>query len=199
MYAAIGTGELDVNDIKEYIQNEAKRQEESVAAAVALENSRPGGYTSTGDDILVLNAKDVKGLQYKMAGCCNPVFGDDVFGFVTRGEGIKIHRISCPNASRLIEKYPYRIQKVKWQETQSSGEFLVSIVVSATPESSVMPQITDAISKFRVSLRSLNINANSRTGEDDMQIKLLVPSNSELDKVMSALSRVRNVTKVKRI
>ena len=199
MYAAIGTGELDVNDIKEYIQNEAKRQEESVAAAVALENSRPGGYTSTGDDILVLNAKDVKGLQYTMAGCCNPVFGDDVFGFVTRGEGIKIHRISCPNASRLIEKYPYRIQKVKWQETQSSGEFLVSIVVSATPESSVMPQITDAISKFRVSLRSLNINANSRTGEDDMQIKLLVPSNSELDKVMSALSRVRNVTKVKRI
>lgn len=199
MYAAIGSGELDVNDIKEYIQGEAKRQEESVAAAVALENSRPAGYTSTGDDILVLNAKDVKGLQYKMAGCCNPVFGDDVFGFVTRGEGIKIHRISCPNASRLIEKYPYRIQKVKWQETQSSGEFLVSLLVSATPESSVMPQITDAISKFRVSLRSLNINANSRTGEDDMQIKLLVPSNSELDKVMSALSRVRNVTKVKRV
>ena len=199
MYAAIGSGELDVNEIKEYIQEEAKRQEESVAAAVALENARPSGYTSTGDDILVLNAKDVKGLQYKMSKCCNPVFGDDVFGFVTRGEGIKIHRISCPNASRLIEKYPYRIQKVKWQETQSSGEFLVSLVVSATPESSVMSLIMDAISKFRASLRSLTVNANSRTGEDDMQIKLLVPSNSELDKVMSALGRVKNVTRVRRL
>ncbi len=199
MYAAIGSGELDVNEIKEYIQEESKRQEESVAAAVALENARPSGYTSTGDDILVLNAKDVKGLQYKMSKCCHPVFGDDVFGFVTRGEGIKIHRISCPNASRLIEKYPYRIQKVKWQETQSSGEFLVSLVVSATPESSVMPAIMDAISKFRASLRSLTVNANSRTGEDDMQIKLLVPSNSELDKVMSALGRVKNVTRVRRL
>ena len=199
MYAAIGSGELDVNEIKEYILEEAKRQEESVAAAVALENARPSGYTSTGDDILVLNAKDVKGLQYKMSKCCNPVFGDDVFGFVTRGEGIKIHRISCPNASRLIEKYPYRIQKVKWQETQSSGEFLVSLVVSATPESSVMSLIMDAISKFRASLRSLTVNANSRTGEDDMQIKLLVPSNSELDKVMSALGRVKNVTRVRRL
>ena len=199
MYAAIGSGELDVNEIKEYIQEEAKRQAESVAAAVALENARPSGYTSTGDDILVLNAKDVKGLQYKMSKCCNPVFGDDVFGFVTRGEGIKIHRISCPNASRLIEKYPYRIQKVKWQETQSSGEFLVSLVVSATPESSVMSLIMDAISKFRASLRSLTVNANSRTGEDDMQIKLLVPSNSELDKVMSALGRVKNVTRVRRL
>jgi GTP diphosphokinase / guanosine-3',5'-bis(diphosphate) 3'-diphosphatase len=199
MYAAIGSGELDVNEIKEYIQEEAKRQAESVAAAVALENARPSGYTSTGDDILVLNAKDVKGLQYKMSKCCNPVFGDDVFGFVTRGEGIKIHRISCPNASRLIEKYPYRIQKVKWQETQSSGEFLVSLVVSATPESSVMSLIMDAISKFRASLRSLTVNANFRTGEDDMQIKLLVPSNSELDKVMSALGRVKNVTRVRRL
>ncbi len=199
MYAAIGSGELDVNEIKEYIQEESKRQEESVAAAVALESARPSGYTSTGDDILVLNAKDVKGLQYKMSKCCNPVFGDDVFGFVTRGEGIKIHRISCPNASRLIEKYPYRIQKVKWQETQSSGEFLVSLVVSATPESSVMSLIMDAISKFRASLRSLTVNANSRTGEDDMQIKLLVPSNSELDKVMSALGRVKNVTRVRRL
>lgn len=199
MYAAIGSGNLDVNDIKEYILEAPERQEESIAAAIAGEASRPTGYTSTGDDILVLNAKDVKGLQYKMARCCNPVFGDDVFGFVTRGEGIKIHRISCPNAARLIEKYPYRIQKVKWQETQSSGEFLVSLLVNVASEGSVMSSIMDVISKFRVSLRSLNVNHNSRTGEDDMQIKLLVPSNAELDKVMSQISRLRNVSRVRRV
>ena len=199
MYAAVGRGDLDVNEIKDFILAAPERAEESVAAAIAFENSRPTGYTSTGDDILVLNARDVKGLQYKMARCCNPVFGDDVFGFVTRGEGIKIHRISCPNAARLIEKYPYRIQKVKWQETQSSGEFLVSLVVSAVPDSTVMSQIMDGISRFRVSLRSLTVNKNARTGEDDMQIKLLVPSNSELDKVISILNRIKNVTRVKRV
>ena len=199
MYAAVGRGDLDVIEIKDFILAAPERAEESVAAAIAFENSRPTGYVSTGDDILVLNARDVKGLQYKMARCCNPVFGDDVFGFVTRGEGIKIHRISCPNAARLIEKYPYRIQKVKWQETQSSGEFLVSLVVSAVPDSTVMSQIMDGISRFRVSLRSLTVNKNARTGEDDMQIKLLVPSNSELDKVISILNRIKNVTRVKRV
>lgn len=198
-YAAIGAGSLDVNEVKDFILGAPQRAEEGIAAAIASESARPSGYTSTGDDILVLNARDVKGLQYKMAKCCNPVFGDDVFGFVTRGEGIKIHRISCPNAARLIEKYPYRIQKVKWQETQSSGEFLVSLVVSALPDGDVMSQIMDGISRFRVSLRSITVNHNSRTGEDDMQIKLLVPSNAELDKVISILNRIKNVTRVKRL
>lgn len=198
LYAAIANGELDVNEIKEYILGEEQRNEESVAAAVALESARPAGYTSHGDDILVLNAKDVKGLQYKMARCCNPVFGDDVFGFVTRGEGIKIHRISCPNAARLIDKYPYRIQKVLWQETQSSGEFLATLVVSAGPDDRVMSSIMDVIAKFRVSLRSLNIS-KGRNGEDDINLKLLVPSNSELDKVSSMLAKVKSVSRVRRL
>lgn len=198
MYAAIANGELDVNEIKEYILGEEQRSEESVAAAVALENARPAGYTSHGDDILVLNAKDVKGLQYKMARCCNPVFGDDVFGFVTRGEGIKIHRISCPNAARLIDKYPYRIQKVLWQETQSSGEFLATLVVSAGPDDRVMSSIMDVIAKFRVSLRSLVIG-KGRNGEDDINLKLLVPSNSELDKVSSMLAKLKSVSRVRRL
>ena len=133
-----------------------------------------------------------------MARCSNPVFGDDVYGFVTRGEGIKIHRISCPNAARLIEKYPYRIQKVLWQETQSSGEFLATLVVSAGPDDRVMSSIMDVIAKFRVSLRSLNIG-RGRNGEDDINLKLLVPSNSELDKVSSMLAKIKNVSRVRRV
>ena len=75
----------------------------------------------------------------------------------------------------------------------------MSLVVSAVPDSTVMSQIMDGISRFRVSLRSLTVNKNARTGEDDMQIKLLVPSNSELDKVISILNRIKNVTRVKRV
>ncbi|MBR3989605.1 MAG: bifunctional (p)ppGpp synthetase/guanosine-3',5'-bis(diphosphate) 3'-pyrophosphohydrolase, partial [Bacteroidales bacterium] len=102
-YAAIGEGTVDVNDIKEYILGEAERHAASVEAAeAALASAKASRHYESKDDILVLNAKNVKGIDYKMAKCCNPVFGDDVFGFVTREDGIKIHRISCPNAARLL-------------------------------------------------------------------------------------------------
>ncbi|MBR6458384.1 MAG: bifunctional (p)ppGpp synthetase/guanosine-3',5'-bis(diphosphate) 3'-pyrophosphohydrolase [Bacteroidales bacterium] len=195
MYAAIAQGEIDVNEIKEYILGLGQKTETAVEEQTA---SRKSVFTGSGDDILVLNAKDVKGLQYKMARCCNPVFGDDVFGFVTRGEGIKIHRISCPNAARLLERYPYRIQRVVWQETQSTGEFLATLSVTAEPDRTVMSSIMDIIAQFRVSMRSFVVNQNARTGDDEIVIKLLVPSNSELDKVISLIGRVRHVLRVRR-
>ncbi|MBQ7072785.1 MAG: bifunctional (p)ppGpp synthetase/guanosine-3',5'-bis(diphosphate) 3'-pyrophosphohydrolase [Bacteroidales bacterium] len=111
--AAIGRGEIDVNDIKTYIQNPdllvLRTNEKEEKKAVKEE-------WSPSNEIMVINAKGVKGLEYKMAACCNPQYGDDVFGFVTRTAGIKIHRSDCPNAPRMKELYPYRIQKVVWQE-----------------------------------------------------------------------------------
>ncbi|MBQ1693142.1 MAG: bifunctional (p)ppGpp synthetase/guanosine-3',5'-bis(diphosphate) 3'-pyrophosphohydrolase, partial [Bacteroidales bacterium] len=110
---AIGRGEIDVNDIKTYIQNPdllvLRTNEKEEKKAVKEE-------WSPSNEIMVINAKGVKGLEYKMAACCNPQYGDDVFGFVTRTAGIKIHRSDCPNAPRMKELYPYRIQKVVWQE-----------------------------------------------------------------------------------
>ena len=111
--AAIGRGEIDVNAIKNYIQNPdllVNRPEKE-----EKKSGKSEGWSPT-DEILVINAKGVKGLEYKMAGCCNPQYGDDVFGFVTRTAGIKVHRNDCPNAKRMKELYPYRVQKVIWQE-----------------------------------------------------------------------------------
>ena len=197
MYAAIASGEVDIAEIKEFIIGGNQPVQENPAEQP--EEAKRSAYTGTGDDILVLGAKDVKGLQYKMARCCNPVFGDDVFGFVTRGEGIKIHRISCPNASRLFEKYPYRIQRVVWQETQSSGEFLATLQVLAEPDRTVMGSIMDIISQFRVSMRSFVVGTNARSGDDEITIKLLVPSNSELDKVISLVGKIKHVQRVRRV
>lgn len=200
LMAAVGTGEIDVNEIKDFILGWQAREEARIAAAQAADASSDAArkYSGTGDDILVLNAKNVKGLQYKMARCCNPVFGDDVFGFVTRTDGIKIHRMSCPNAARLIANYPYRIQKVIWQETQSSGEFLATVLVTAESDRPVMPAIMDVIASFKVSLRSCTVSSNPHTLEDEITLKLLVPSNGELDKVISILSRTKYIIKVRR-
>ena len=111
--AAIGRGEIDVNDIKTYIQNP-----DLLVVRPEKEEKKEGkaeGWSPT-DEILVINAKGVKGLEYKMAACCNPQYGDEVFGFVTRTAGIKVHRNDCPNAKRMKELDPYRVQKVIWQE-----------------------------------------------------------------------------------
>ena len=127
------------------------------------------------------------------------MFGDDVFGFVTRTEGIKIHRISCPNAARLLEKYPYRIQKVVWQDSTSSGNFLCTLSVLATLEAPILSRIMDVIGRFKVSMRSFNVKENAKKGLYEISIKLLVPSNSELDKVISQVAAVKGITKVHRI
>lgn len=202
MMAAIAAEELDVNDIKEFLlQKQAQKEEHSSQKpdAASEEKKTYGGSAASSDDILVINAKNVKGLDYKLSKCCNPVFGDDVFGFVTRTEGIKIHRMSCPNAARLIERFPYRIQKVVWQDNASSGDFQCTLSVTAAIDHPVLSSIMDVIGQFRVSMRSCNVKENPRTGSYEIQIRLLVPSNTELDKVISQISNMKAVTKVKRI
>ncbi len=198
-YAAIGDGTLDVNVIKDYILGEAERHAQSVEAAEAvMASAKANRHFENKDDILVLNAKNVKGIDYKMAKCCNPVFGDDVFGFVTREAGIKIHRMSCPNAARLLELYPYRIQKVKWADTPSSGSFQIVLKVIAEMESAVINRIMEVVNQFKASIRSFNVNENERNGTYEISMKISVPSNMELDKVLSQLRAAKHVLKVTR-
>ena len=202
LMAAISREEIDVNDVKTFILEADERHEASVRAAAELETASAGNrkaYSgSNTDNILVINAKNVKGIDYKMARCCNPVFGDDVFGFVTRTEGIKIHRMSCPNAARLIGNYPYRIQKVVWQENDNTGNFQCTLNITTEPEHSVLTSIMDVIGQFRASVRSFNVNDNTRKGTNEVSVRLLVPSNLELDKVISQIGNLKQVLKIKR-
>ncbi len=198
-FAAVGEGTIDVNEIKEYILTEEQRHQEALEAAQAQEAARPHRLeTSSKDDILVLNAKDLKGLDYRMARCCNPVFGDDVFGFVTRESGIKIHRITCPNAARLIENYPYPIQKVRWADSPSSGSFQVSLKITTDQESEALNKIMEVVGTFKASIRTFNVQENQRQGTYDILLKLLVPSNLELDKILSQIRAQKHVLKVNR-
>ena len=199
LYSAIGDGTLDINDIKTFIldaDKEAVEEEEQTKAAAKTpwSNANEGN----GDDLMIINAKGVKGIDYKMAKCCNPVFGDDVFGFVTRDSGIKIHRISCPNAARLIEMYPYRIQRVKWADSPSSGSFQATVRVISYMESYVVNEIMDIINNFKSSLRSFNVIENQKSGNYDITMKISVPSNTELDKVISQIRNLKSVQKVSR-
>lgn len=197
--ADLGTEKIDINDIKAFILNQnsgtkpenTEKPEESV--------NKKWTEHKTGDDILVISTKDVKGIDYRMAHCCNPVYGDDVFGFVTRSEGIKIHRMTCPNAARLLDKYPYRIQKVRWAENPSTGDFQCTLRILAEMEHSVLADIMSVISNFKASIRSFTVNEDRRNGWYDISARILVPSNMELDKVISQISILKQIIKVKRV
>ena len=199
-YAAIGEGELDVTEVKNLV-NEIRNAE---SASLPAETEKKTGAIlkekgGNNDDILVIDAKNVKGIDYRMAKCCNPVFGDDVFGFVTRTEGIKIHRMSCPNAARLLDMYPYRIQKVKWSDNPSTGNFQTGLRVTAALEPSVINEIMDIVNSFRASIRMFNVVENNRQSTYEITMKIAVPSNLELDKVTSQIRNLRNVIKISRI
>ena len=187
---------VDVNDIKSYILS---HDEAAISREPEQQGRRQLNFSSGNDEILVINAKNVRGLDYKLAKCCNPVFGDDVFGFVTRTEGIKIHRMGCPNAAQLIEKYPYRIQKVVWQESASSSDFQCTLSITSDKEQSALSAVMDVISRFKASMRSFNVNENPRGGTYDISVRLFVPSNTELDKIVSQIANLKSVIKVKRI
>ena len=198
-FAAVGKEELDVNVVKDFILTAEQRHQEAIEAAQAAEAAKVRqNVTTSHDDILVLNARNVKGIEYKMARCCNPVYGDDVFGFVSRTEGIKIHRITCPNAARLLENYPYRIQKVRWAETPAGGTFQVTLKITTALESTVLARIMEVVNSFKASIRSFNVSENQRQGTYEISAKIAVLSNLELDKVVSQIRVIKDVVKVSR-
>ena len=199
-YAAIGEGELDVAEFKNMV-NEIRNVDPT--GGQGEQEKKPGTVlkerSGNNDDILVIDAKNVKGIDYRMAKCCNPVFGDDVFGFVTRTEGIKIHRMSCPNAGRLLDLYPYRIQKVKWSDNPSTSNFQTGLRITAALEPSVINEIMDIVNSFRASIRLFNVTENDRQSTYEISMKIAVPSNLELDKVTSQIRNLRNVIKISRM
>ena len=198
-YAAIGDGTIDVADVKEWILEYKQGTQPQTTQPEVEKKPKELIQEKGSDDILIIDAKNVKGIDYRMARCCNPVFGDDVFGFVTRTEGIKIHRISCPNAARLMDQYPYRIQKVKWSTNPSTGNFQTGLRITAALEPHVINEIMDIVNSFRASIRMFNVVENDRQGTYEISMKIAVPSSLELDKVTSQIRNLRNVVKISRM
>lgn len=122
-YESIADGRIDPLDIKKFVEFRHETHQIAIQGNTAMDpnakiddSAKENTSGNAGNDILIIDAKNVKGIEYKLSKCCTPVYGDDIFGFVTRMDGIKIHKISCPNAARLLDQYPYRILKAKWSK-----------------------------------------------------------------------------------
>jgi GTP pyrophosphokinase len=136
-------------------------------------------------------------IDYKLSPCCNPIPGDDVFGFITVGEGIKIHRINCPNAIQLMSNYAYRIVKAKWTGQQQIA-FLAGIRITGLDDVGVVNKISKVISsELKVNMRSISIESNDGIFEGN--IMLFVHDTDHLTKLMKKLKEINGILTVNRI
>lgn len=147
-------------------------------------------------DMLVIG-DDMQKLEYKLSSCCNPIPGDDVFGFITINEGIKIHRVNCPNAINLLSQYAYRVVKAKWNSQQLIS-FLAGIRVSGTDELGIVNNITKIIStQYNVNMRSISFDTED--GVFEGTIMVYVHSTDHLTQLINKLKKVPGVISVHRI
>ncbi|MDD3034918.1 MAG: RelA/SpoT family protein [Bacteroidales bacterium] len=194
-YAALADDRVDIIDVKAQISSRDTRQEAEIKEPLTAQVQRHTQKEVNTSDFLIIDEK-LNNVGFKLSKCCNPIMGDEVFGFVTIKEGVKIHRIGCPNAARLMDNYPYRIQKVKWKESSTGQSFQTSIRVSSYGDSGLSQQIMEVINTLSVSLRFFSINEHKGMIEAKMQVA--VPNNQVLDKLIFNLKKIKGVKSVSR-
>lgn len=196
MYQAIAIEKLDTQKIKEALFPPEKI--ETITPALETE-TKPvlKKHEEKKEDILFLD-QDLVNLNYTLASCCNPVFGDDVFGFVTISKGVTIHRTNCPNSKELHNRYDYRLINVQWRSSPSQNAFQTQIKITGLDTHGIVNTISDLISNdMKVTMRSISIDSDK--GIFEGIIKVYVNDVKHLETLIHKLLKVRGVLKATRL
>ena len=202
LYELIATEKIDLATVKELITrwlsgeaDEERRAAEAAAERARRESQQPTKQTSS--DALIID-ESINNIVYKLAKCCNPIKGDDIFGFVTINAGITIHRCDCPNAKHIRKNYPYRIMEAKWRE-HAQGSFRVTIAITINDSAGVVNQITEVVSRdLKLNIRTINLSSRG-DGTGVGTISVEVPSTSVVDMLLHAIMRVKGVQRAVRV
>lgn len=178
-----------------YIKSQFGRSRETPAPEKSAPDPIRAQLKANPDTLLIGDSLD--NLAYTLSPCCKPIPGDDVFGFVTIGEGIKIHRNNCPNAVQLLSKFAYRIIKAKWI-TNKNIAFLSGIRIQGIDEIGLLRNITNVISnEYNVNIRSINIDSNAGTFQGT--VMLYIHDTQHLNELINKLKKLKGVETVSRI
>lgn len=201
-YAAIQTGRMDpAQAISSYMALKDARDTEEQAATVSAEDFelRTGAKADTertaDSDVLIIG-EGIKGVSYKMSRCCNPIFGDDVFGFVSSEGTIKIHRRDCPNAPEMRARYPYRVIRTRWSGS-GSGQLSAALRIVGNDDIGIVTNITSIIQKQEGAVLR-NIAIDSCSGLFSGTIVVGVPSLEVLKSLVKKIQTVKGVKEVTR-
>jgi guanosine-3',5'-bis(diphosphate) 3'-pyrophosphohydrolase len=191
LYYMIATEKIDLLHIKEVLLKE-ETVNNLTSASLAIPKDLSEVDETQYSDYLIIEDK-VEGLDYKLSKCCNPVFGDKIFGFVTISEGIKIHRTACPNAHYMIARFPYRVVVARWTESKSLPSFKSAIKITGIEDLGIVNKIADVIAEDKVSLRSFNYNMDDGLFEGILII--MVPNNNILQGIIRKIRNIKGVHK----
>ena len=197
-FQKVAEGHIDIADIlKRYqaIQNheyENPEQTRSAGEFTFVDKDSKGSQ-----DVLVIE-RNLKGVDYKLSKCCAPIFGDDIFGFITINGGISIHRRDCSNARQLMERYPYRVIEARWSDTGSGGKmFPVTLRIVGHDDIGIVNNITSVISQEKdVIMRGINIESHDTLFSGTLS--LMLNDRLKLNKLITKIENIKGVKEVKR-
>ncbi len=200
-YQDLAQGKVDMLDIRaEYQEIVEPRTSQNApaqsAAEFALSPTQQQQSTSTVDELVI--DRNLKNVEYQLAKCCNPIYGDDIFGFVSVTNGIRIHRKDCPNARQMQERYPYRIVPARWSGKAVGQQYPITLRVVGNDDIGIVTNISSLINKESgVLLRTISID--SHDGLFEGHLTLLVSELSQLEQVTKKIASVKGVKHVVRI
>jgi GTP diphosphokinase / guanosine-3',5'-bis(diphosphate) 3'-diphosphatase len=193
LYHLIATEKIELLQIKEVLLNEDLV--EPTGPAIVPEKEPKEQIDSQYAEYLIIEDR-VEGLDYKLSKCCNPVFGDSIFGFVTISEGIKIHRTSCPNAHNMMSRYPYRVISARWSKSKNSPSFIAAIKITGIDDIGMVNKIADVITGQKAVVRSFNYNMADGMFEGILHI--MVPNSDVLHGIMRKIQGLKGILKTTR-
>jgi len=202
LYVRIAKGNVDLTRLKGFVvENGRIRFEKEEVSGKQTQEGPPESerkvITTQGKGEALYIGDEQQQVEYRLATCCNPIPGDEVFGFITVSEGIKIHRTSCPNAQELLSKYAYRVMKARWRNAETV-QFEVGLKFSGTDDVGIVQNITNIISTdMNVNMRAISFEANH--GIFQGKVVVLVHDTKHLSALMDKLKAVDGVLTVDRI
>ena len=196
LFHGLAEGKYDILKIKEALQPVSKTEELKPLARpftkVDINQSRSGKQ----HPLIIVNDSTPLA-DVKFARCCQPVAGDDIFGFVTVSEGIKIHRTNCTNAAQMLERYHYRVVETRWAELSELTSYVATIRISGNDQAGILNDITNVVSgDLKADIRSINLN--SRNGKFDGYLMVNVAGKAHLNLIIGKLARLKGIRKVSR-
>lgn len=200
-YQSIANESVDVNDIIDKYLDMQKRETEqreeiSYRSAEGFNMQQPTDAKDYKDDVLVID-RNLKGLDFTLAKCCNPIYGDEVFGFVSINGGIKIHRCDCPNAKEMRSRFPYRIVKARWAGKSQGKQYPITLRIIGHDDIGIVTNITSIINKENnILLRSISID--SHDGLFSGMLTVTVDDNAKLESLIKKIKTVKGVKQVNR-
>jgi GTP pyrophosphokinase len=199
-FSAIADESLDINNVVDaYTAIERRAADESAkisASEYVMQPVAEESGSTAGDDDVVIIGDNIKGINYKLAKCCNPIFGDDVFGFVSAEGVIKIHCTSCPNASHIKEKYPYRVIRTRWSGKLGT-QFAATLRIIGQDDIGIVTNITSIINKEKnVSMRNISIDSND--GLFHGYVIIGINDTESLNQLIKKLKTIKGVKDVQR-